>query len=1079
MFRQPGTAQRSIAFAGCIHARFVLTTCCLVLAQAFSLAHATDWPQHRANAARTGYTPQSLSLPLQPLWHHQALQPPQPAWPPPARRSYWQRLDSIEPRLADDWTFHPVANRTTVFHGSSTEDHVLALDLATGQTRWRFVTDGPVRYAPALGHDLVFASSDDGWVYALKPTNGSVAWKYRVAPEDRRLPGNGRLISAWPVRTGPVLDGETLYATAGLYPSQGVFAVALDARTGEVRWRQRLEDSPQGYLMASPQHLVVPSGRGNPFALDRLNGSLARRYDGVGGSYALIADQDLVAGRGNDGTLAVSQLESRERLVQFQGRHLVVSPTHSFLLGNQDLSALDRLRHRQLTLEIQLLQRQLRDLQSRSSQTNTPPATLADTRRQLAETATLLDQRQQDRQASQLWKISTPATDALIATDNALILGGSNVVAIHDPATGALLWSAPVQGRALGLAVAHGHLLVATDQGHLHTFGAPSQTPSHTPLQPLLPKPQPTITPTIANLPAALDQWLSQQPHTRGYALVLGLNQGDLAAALARQTDLTVVALDPRPEVIHAVRDRLHASADYGRRVTIHHANTDRLPFTDYCANLIVSESGWDSGEAPPWSTTEIQRVLRPFGGALWLHSQDQPAIRGPLEGAGAWTHQFGNPANTSNSGDTRIRRELLLQWFGGPGPSRMVDRHLRAPAPLAAQGLLLIPGENSLIAVDAYNGTERWSLDLPDSQRYSMPFDAGYLSLQTPTLAVAVRDQCWLIDTTTGTRESALDVPTGAREAGDHWGYTALVGNRLYGTAQTPTASRTQPSYQQIDTDYNNLQPLVTSRSLFALDALTRQPAWIHRRGTLLNTSITLDADRFYFLESRQPLPDRPQPGRHPLADLIDTQPFLVALHAATGAVTWEIPLPDFLQPCHNVLYLVSSGDRLIAVGSRPHRGDTEYRVLCLDAAQGHELWRATHDKGSPGEFTHGEQMHHPLILGSILFAEPAAYDLATGRPLTLAGQTEPWRLRRPGHSCGTVSGAADCLFFRAGNPTVLDLPRHLESQTPPLALSPTRTGCWINIIPANGLVLIPEASAGCVCHFSLQTSMAFLPVP
>ncbi len=40
------------------------------------------------------------------------------------------------------------------------------------------------------------------------------------------------------------------------------------------------------------------------------------------------------------------------------------------------------------------------------------------------------------------------------------------------------------------------------------------------------------------------------------------------------------------------------------------------------------------------------------------------------------------------------------------------------------------------------------------------------------------------------------------------------------------------------------------------------------------------------------------------------------------------------------------------------------------------------------------------------------------------------------------------------------------------------TRPGCWINIIPAGGLVLIPEASSGCTCGFSLQTSIAYIPV-
>jgi hypothetical protein len=39
------------------------------------------------------------------------------------------------------------------------------------------------------------------------------------------------------------------------------------------------------------------------------------------------------------------------------------------------------------------------------------------------------------------------------------------------------------------------------------------------------------------------------------------------------------------------------------------------------------------------------------------------------------------------------------------------------------------------------------------------------------------------------------------------------------------------------------------------------------------------------------------------------------------------------------------------------------------------------------------------------------------------------------------------------------------------------SRPGCWINMIPAGGLVLIPEASSGCTCGFSLQTSVAYIP--
>ncbi|MHC4800017.1 MAG: T9SS type A sorting domain-containing protein, partial [Planctomycetota bacterium] len=38
------------------------------------------------------------------------------------------------------------------------------------------------------------------------------------------------------------------------------------------------------------------------------------------------------------------------------------------------------------------------------------------------------------------------------------------------------------------------------------------------------------------------------------------------------------------------------------------------------------------------------------------------------------------------------------------------------------------------------------------------------------------------------------------------------------------------------------------------------------------------------------------------------------------------------------------------------------------------------------------------------------------------------------------------------------------------------SRPGCGITIIPAGGLLNIPESSSGCTCNFGIQTSMALL---
>jgi hypothetical protein len=35
------------------------------------------------------------------------------------------------------------------------------------------------------------------------------------------------------------------------------------------------------------------------------------------------------------------------------------------------------------------------------------------------------------------------------------------------------------------------------------------------------------------------------------------------------------------------------------------------------------------------------------------------------------------------------------------------------------------------------------------------------------------------------------------------------------------------------------------------------------------------------------------------------------------------------------------------------------------------------------------------------------------------------------------------------------------------------SRPGCWINLIPAGGLLLMPEASSGCTCEYPVQARL------
>src|SRR5690349_15156383 len=72
--------------------------------------------------------------------------PLRPAWPD-------------QPRLQFDAAYRPVALGNTLFVGSSRTDSLTALDADTGEEKWRFHADGPVRFPAAVWRDRVYFAS--------------------------------------------------------------------------------------------------------------------------------------------------------------------------------------------------------------------------------------------------------------------------------------------------------------------------------------------------------------------------------------------------------------------------------------------------------------------------------------------------------------------------------------------------------------------------------------------------------------------------------------------------------------------------------------------------------------------------------------------------------------------------------------------------------------------------------------------------------------------------------------------------------------------------------------------------------
>jgi outer membrane protein assembly factor BamB len=129
------------------------------------------------------------------------------------------------------------------------ERHIVAIDLATGEARWRFMwgRGGVVRMRRR--GKLLYLCCADSALTALDVTTGTVVWRLR----DRLR-----------FRAAPALDQDTLFALAG-GASSATQLYGIDPYSGQARWRTAMEP---GTVEGSP----LPAGGVVALAVRRTRG---------------------------------------------------------------------------------------------------------------------------------------------------------------------------------------------------------------------------------------------------------------------------------------------------------------------------------------------------------------------------------------------------------------------------------------------------------------------------------------------------------------------------------------------------------------------------------------------------------------------------------------------------------------------------------------------------------------------------------------------------------------------------------------------------------------------------------------
>jgi outer membrane protein assembly factor BamB len=568
-----------------------------------------------------------------------------------------------------------------------------------------------------------------------------------------------------------------------------------------------------------------------------------------------------------------------------------------------------------------------------------------------------------------------------------------------------------------------------------------------------------------------------------------------------------VVCVEDDPEEVAASREALTRAGLYGGRVVVHHVDAERLPYAAYLANLVV----WESDQPPatlPW-LGEARRMLRPGGGAMvctvpstartvdvmeplrasegysaaLAAGTDEATVmvyRDALPGAGEWTHLYGDAANSACSDDAIAGgTEYDLQWFGPPGPGDAVDRHHNGMGPLFKDGRLFVLGVDHVTAVDAYNGTVLWEREIENSTRMGVGYEGGSACVDSRRFYIAAGAQCRALDPATGREREAFTGP----EEGRDWGYVAVADGLLIGTNQAPAASFRD--YRQREKRTNQFGMVggrhIVSTSLFAVDPQSGKRAWAYmpESAVLLNSSIAVSGGVIVFAESSSPAAVGQEDNFVPLADFLQDAR-LVATDLQSGRRLWDVPLQVRGE---EILYGQVGGGVVLVTSTYygdekepARRGRQEhfvyYDLNAYSPKTGEHLWKAT-IRGCEKGRAHNTNIQHPAIIGGRAYlsiryvGELNIIDLATGEV-----SVDP-NYRRNDKGCGVLTAAQDALFFRNMSCESYDLTA--REHVPISTIS--RPSCWVGTLPAGGLVMVPEGTAGCNCAFPLQTSIVMAP--
>jgi len=574
---------------------------------------------------------------------------------------------------------------------------------------------------------------------------------------------------------------------------------------------------------------------------------------------------------------------------------------------------------------------------------------------------------------------------------------------------------------------------------------------------------------------------LKLNPSNKGVCIVLGEKNKELALDIATNSDMKVLLFERSESKVDQLRKEWQKTSFYGSKIAVHQVSDySNLPITSDIAEVVLVN------DPSIINAKEIIRLVKPEGYAVllgkektfkkWLSSaknlwqvdqinKDSKLYlkKKKIENIGKWTHQYGLADNSAFGGESlwgsTSTEDFEIQWMGRPGPRFQTDRSGRKPSPLATNGKMFVQGKERVLAIDTYNGKIFWSKEIPEMVRMNLHHDCSNWAADDDFLYITVNQNLIKLNSQNGKIDKIFPVDPSKNNIPNEWGYIGVLEDKMIGSS-TQKGSAFKNYYGGVgwyDAQTGPMTYKVMSFALFAKSKEDGKEIWKYEKPTsaIINSTITISNKQISFVESRNPKMKLSKEGRGK-SDIFK-ELYMVSLDVDTGKVNWEKKLDT--EPGITTYFMAASKDYNVIVSS--FKGN--YYIYTYNATNGDLVWAKEQSWFADN---HGGHLSRPAIVKNKLIVKPAIYKLDSGEKLKM-------EIPKAGHGCASYALSEQSTFYRGGSVTQFNFDTDKFSKWERL-----RPDCWISTIPAQGMVLSPEAGGGCSCGNWLETSMVFAPI-